>query len=94
MAERFYLIKFLEGKNYYGYDKYLHIFISALLVIIFNHWFSLILASCLAFLLGLIKELFDKFFRQEKFHFNDLAADLVGIFLGIIIIFLVVSSFF
>lgn len=94
MTEKFYLIKFLEGKNYYGYDKYLHVFISAILIIIFNHWLSLWLAGCLAFLFGLVKELFDKFFRQENFDFNDLAADLGGIFLGIIIIFLVVSRFF
>ncbi|MCX6784846.1 MAG: hypothetical protein NTV81_02830 [Candidatus Komeilibacteria bacterium] len=91
MAEKFYWLKFLEGKNYYGYDKYLHIFISALLLIIFSHWLGLVSASCLTFFLGLIKELFDKFFRQENFDFKDLAADLVGIFLGIIIIFLVVT---
>ncbi len=90
MVEKFYWLKFLEGKNYYGYDKHLHIFISALLLIIFSHWFSVLFASCLAFLFGLIKELFDKFFRQENFDFKDLIADLVGIFLGIIIIFLVI----
>lgn len=91
MPEKFYLIKFLEGKNYYGYDKYLHVFISTLLVIIFLQWFSLFFASVLAGLLGIIKELFDKFFRQEKFDFKDLAADLAGIFLGIIIVILVLN---
>jgi VanZ family protein len=91
MNEKFKLIKFLEGKNYYGYDKYLHVFISTLLVIIFLQWLDLFLAAILVGLFGIIKELFDKFFRQEKFGFKDLAADLTGVFLGIIIVILVLN---
>lgn len=86
-----YWIKFLNGKNYYGYDKPFHVLISALLVIIFYRWFDLITASSLVFALGLIKEVFDKFFQQENFDFKDLFADLGGVILGIIVVILVVN---
>lgn len=90
MKEKFSLLKFLEGKNYYGYDKHIHALISLLLVIILYYWLSWWLSGLVVLIIGLLKELFDKFYCQEDFSSKDLIADFCGVALGIIIIFLAV----
>lgn len=89
MLEKFSILKFLEGKNYYGYDKHLHVFISTLLVIIFSAQVKVLMAGLISLLFGLLKESFDKFYRHENFDFKDILADVFGVVLGIIIVFLV-----
>lgn len=74
-----------------GIDKILHFLISAFLVTVAMSLISNILVSALIVLLiGIGKELYDKFINKTEFSVSDLIADVLGIGIDCILIFLIV----
>jgi len=75
--------------NNVGWDKMVHCMLSAWLVlsifILFNA--SMLWATLSVFILGVLKETYDKFAGGE-FGVMDLAADIVGIALSSLILFI------
>ncbi len=63
-------------------DKYLHTTISALLVIVLAKTMPIFMAVGLAFLVGIGKELYDKFVNRTRIDVWDLTADAVGLVIG------------
>lgn len=64
-------------------DKVAHLFVSYFLLTIFSLVLPLWGAIILAFLFGLGKEIYDK-----KFDYKDLIADIIGIIIGVIYVWL------
>ena len=71
-------------------DKWLHLLVSAILTVIIAMIFAMFektadaawfLGGAITFLLGLLKELYDKFCHRE-FSIDDIFADLAGILIG------------
>ena len=63
-------------------DKVYHITISAVMVIVFACFMPLWLAGMLALLVGISKECYDLYIRNNRFDPEDLFADIVGITIG------------
>ena len=62
-------------------DKWLHLLISAILLVILAVNLSLVAACAIVFVLGMLKELYDKF-NHKPFSVDDIFADLAGILIG------------
>ena len=62
-------------------DKWLHLLISAILLIILAVNLSWVAACAIVFALGLLKELYDKF-NHKPFSVDDIFANLAGILIG------------
>jgi hypothetical protein len=65
------------------YDKQLHFVISAFLIIFLSK-FGIIEAVIITFILGLLKEIYDK--RNNNFDWKDLIANILGILVGYILV--------
>ena len=68
-------------------DKVAHLFVSYFLLTIFSIVLPLWGAIILAFLFGLGKELYDQV-KYKGFDYKDLIADLIGIIIGVIYVWL------
>jgi len=77
--------KFLQGIYYGKYEKYVHAAVSFLLFFFFLFWYHIIFALVFSFLVGVFKELFDKFIRKTKFDVFDILANVTGIGFAIIL---------
>ncbi len=66
-------------------DKWLHLAISAALTILLSFLLSWIAACFIVFGIGLAKELADLHIFRTGFSFDDLKADLAGVFTGAMI---------
>lgn len=62
-------------------DKWLHLLVSAILTVIIAVNLSWVAACAIVFVLGLLKELYDKFCHRQ-FSIDDIFADLAGILIG------------
>ena len=62
-------------------DKWLHLLIGAILLVILAVNLSWVAACAIVFGLGLLKELYDKF-NHKPFSVDDIYADLAGILIG------------
>ena len=62
-------------------DKWLHLLISAILLVILAVNLSWVAACAIVFVLGLLKEFYDKCCHR-KFDIEDIYADLAGILIG------------
>lgn len=69
-------------------DKYLHIIISAIIMVVCSFLLSWAAGLFITMLIGLGKELWD-LYRKGNFSTDDLLADLFGIFIGTLIYLLV-----
>lgn len=62
-----------------GTDKYLHFIICLTIsLIISDITKSVLLGVSITFLIGILKELFDKYVQGEKFDIDDIKADVIG----------------
>ena len=78
-------------KYYFGVaeDKYKHFILSAVLVFIFYvACHSIIIASVCSFIIGVLKEIYDKVSGKGVADMKDIAADIVGIGFAVIILML------
>ena len=64
-------------------DKIMHFETSALLVIIFNLFLPLWISGSLAFLVGVLKEVWD--IKHGVASWSDVLADLLGVSVGVLI---------
>ena len=62
-------------------DKWLHLLISAILTAVIAVNLSWVAACAIVFVLGLLKELYDRF-NHKPFSVDDIFADLAGILIG------------
>ena len=62
-------------------DKWLHLLISAILLVILAVNLSWVAACAIVFALGLLKEFYDKC-NHKPFSIDDIFADLAGILIG------------
>jgi len=62
-------------------DKWLHLLISAILLVILAVNLSWVAACAIVFVLGLLKEFWDKC-NHKPFSVDDIFADLAGILIG------------
>lgn len=82
--------------NLVGLDRICHFALSIILTMIlagilfvFTKWWSLLIAFCVSFAIGGIKELIDK---NSKLHaLGDLAADFIGSSFGVLFIYIIIS---
>lgn len=69
-------------------DKYLHITISAIIIVMISFLLSWVAGLIITLALGLAKEIWDKH-RSGYFSHEDLLADMLGMFIGTLIYLLV-----
>ena len=82
----------MEKNNWYQnpieLDKKLHFLVSLCLVLFFFFLIqNLLLSIIISFLIGLLKEIYDKYFGSG-FCWKDILADILGILIGIGLILL------
>jgi hypothetical protein len=65
-------------------DKVQHFLVCFLLTYLFNCLFSLIISSLIVLVIGILKEIYDKYFGSG-FCWKDLLADILGILTFIIL---------
>lgn len=71
------------------FDKYLHVTISALLIIIFCLFLPLWVAILITLIIGVGKEyIYDLWINKNKADWYDILADVVGILFGSLIVLL------
>lgn len=83
--------EYLSGIYYGRYEKFVHIIISCLLFIIFTFLFHWIIALFVAFIFGIIKEIYDFVIQKERFDVFDISANIVGIFVGFVIYYIFIN---
>ncbi|MBU2875745.1 DUF2279 domain-containing protein [Marinobacter salexigens] len=66
-------------------DKLQHMLVSIVLVQMGLYWLDIFSAAAVAFGIGIVKELGDKFFR-DGFSWGDIIANAVGVSLGAILV--------
>ena len=63
----------------------LHYTLSAALTLAFALYVNVLVAVCVVFAIGLLKELFDKHILKRKFGVGDFIADILGIISGAVV---------
>ena len=76
------VMKLLQGIYYGRYEKWVHALLSFVIFISLGFYANIFLAYVITLSLGILKELYDKFFQHTAFDFNDILADIVGIIAG------------
>lgn len=71
-------------------DKQQHFFYSFILFVLFSFMMSLAGSFVITFLIGLLKEFWDHYYGSG-FCWHDMIANLLGIFSGLLIIFLFIG---
>ena len=65
-------------------DKYKHIVVSAIIMVIFNLFLPTYLAAIITLAIGIGKEIYDKVTNKGCAEWKDLIADVIGIIIGIL----------
>ena len=65
-------------------DKYKHIVVSAIIMVIFNLFLPTYIAAIITFVIGAGKEIYDKVTNKGCAEWKDLFADVIGIIIGIL----------
>ena len=64
------------------FDKLMHFFVSAFLVALLATFLPILWAAVVAFIIGVIKEVWDNFCEGNRFDWYDILADLAGVVAG------------
>lgn len=65
-------------------DKYKHILISAILTIALSFIFPKYISAIIVLLIGISKELYDKYSGKGCAEWGDLISDIIGIIIGVL----------
>lgn len=66
-------------------DKIKHIVLSFIITIFLYYYFDLLTASITSFIIGVAKEVIDKYYYKSGFCWQDMKANCIGIVLACII---------
>lgn len=66
-------------------DKIKHIVLSFIITIFLYYYFALLTASITSFIIGVAKEVIDKYYYKSGFCWQDMKANCIGIVLACII---------
>jgi len=64
-------------------DKSKHFAVSFLLTILFGILFGALIGATITLIIGVLKEVYDKYFGMTGFDWKDILADVGGILLGL-----------
>ena len=71
-------------RNIFKEDKLKHIVVSAVIMVLLSLFLPKLIAAVITLVIGIGKELYDKYTGKGCNEWEDLLSDLVGIFIGIL----------